>query len=383
MCIIITGASNKMRDVLFTTPGLLSSIYQSNSDGLGLMFPSARGTVEVRKSLPKSEEAALKFLKRYLPKDDREVALHARYATHGDTNKGNCHPYATDGGMLMHNGVLSIGNKEDETKSDTWHFCRAYLDGTAHALMDNEVWRAELGKMIGPGNRFVFLGRDGRMHVINKNTGVVYNDLWFSNTYAWDVSTLDPTWYDEYAGYFSGRSGDPRAASSGTYKGTVYRRRSKSRAVVLDEKEVWDLPMPTLSELQDSNGSYAWMLSLAPEDLGDYLEQVGSELVEALIEEFAASNRAPYQAEGGPDGSFVYAACLDAVLEEDYNEIDFLLHRGHGYEMAEAILDGLVWPKEDPGEADAQTLLDVEVAEANARALEVWEAEGEPDYAAG
>jgi predicted glutamine amidotransferase len=61
--------------------------------------------------------------------DDREIAIHFRWTTHGKTDMLNCHPYDVIPGFIamMHNGVLHTGNAADKNKSDTWHFIQGLL----------------------------------------------------------------------------------------------------------------------------------------------------------------------------------------------------------------------------------------------------------------
>lgn len=195
MCLIIHGPSNKIRSTLLNTPSLIDDIYQCNSDGLGIMYNTTSG-VRVRKWLPGDVRAATKAVRSF-PDDGRELAVHWRWRTHGDVNKENCHPYAVDGGFLMHNGVLNTGNRADPTKSDTWHYCRRFLDGGVMEKVAHEpAFLRLISEHIGEDNKFVMLTADGRMSIAGRQHGVEFEGLWFSNTYAWDPSALDPTWRD-------------------------------------------------------------------------------------------------------------------------------------------------------------------------------------------
>ena len=98
MCLIITGKSSKVRSTLLNTHGLLSDIYTSNPDGIGFMYGTAKG-LKVTKSLPKNLGDATAFIQR-LPVDDREIAIHFRWTTHGKTDMLNCHPYDVIPGFI-------------------------------------------------------------------------------------------------------------------------------------------------------------------------------------------------------------------------------------------------------------------------------------------
>ena len=84
MCLIITGKSSKVRSTLLNTHGLLSDLFTSNPDGIGFMYGTAKG-LKITKTLPKNLGDATAFIQR-LPQDDREIAIHFRWTTHGKTD---------------------------------------------------------------------------------------------------------------------------------------------------------------------------------------------------------------------------------------------------------------------------------------------------------
>jgi len=197
MCLIITGQSNKIRATLTNTHGLLSDIFTSNPDGIGIMYATTKG-LKIVKTLPKNYADAFAFIGK-LPDDDRELAIHFRWTTHGNTDLTNCHPYDVVNGYvaMMHNGILHTGNKADTTKSDTWHFIKDYLAEAVHehpALVHNAGYLTMIAEFIGD-NRFVFMDGDGRMSHVNYDQGVEHEGMWFSNTYAWSPSRLIPNYY--------------------------------------------------------------------------------------------------------------------------------------------------------------------------------------------
>ena len=209
MCLIITGQSSKVRSTLLNTKGMLSEVFAANPDGIGVMYSTAKG-LKVVKTLPKNINDANAFIKK-LPTDDREIAIHFRWTTHGDTDLLNCHPYDVVTGYvaMMHNGVLHTGNAADKTKSDTWHFINDYLKEAVHDspnLVHTKGFLTMLADFIGD-NRFVFMDGEGRMSHVNYDQGIEHDGLWFSNTYAWKPATLIPHYYTNtkhaYANYNS------------------------------------------------------------------------------------------------------------------------------------------------------------------------------------
>jgi len=197
MCLIITGKSSQVRATLLNTKGMLKDIYTSNSDGIGFMYGTKDG-LKVVKHLPKSQADAEACIKR-MPNDDREIAIHFRMTTHGDTDLTNCHPYDVVPGYvaMMHNGVLHTGNKADTSKSDTWHFIKDYLASPIAEHPDmifNDSFLTMVADFI-ENNRFVFMNGEGRMSHVNFDQGIEHDGMWFSNTYAWRPSALIPNYY--------------------------------------------------------------------------------------------------------------------------------------------------------------------------------------------
>ena len=203
MCLLLTATSAKMRSTLLNVPGLIEDIYSKNSDGLGAMYATKTG-LKVVKTLPKNAADVRKFVES-LPNDDRELALHFRWRTHGEINLAQCHPYPViEGTALMHNGILSTGNKADVTKSDTYHFIADYLANMSADNLHCPKVTEMIGEYIGE-NKFAIMSADGRLTVINKDQGVAYDGVWYSNTYAWEPSLVIPTYKKRavYSGFTS------------------------------------------------------------------------------------------------------------------------------------------------------------------------------------
>lgn len=197
MCLIITGKSSQVRATLLNTKRMLSDIYTSNSDGIGFMYGTKDG-LKVIKHLPKSLADAEACIKR-MPNDDRDIAIHFRMTTHGDTDLTNCHPYDVVPGYIamMHNGILHTGNAADKSKSDTWHFIKDYLASPIAEHPDmvyNDSFLTMVADFID-NNRFVFMNGEGRMSHVNFDQGIEHDGMWFSNTYAWRPSALIPNYY--------------------------------------------------------------------------------------------------------------------------------------------------------------------------------------------
>jgi len=184
MCLLV----EQPEDVVFTD-AFLTDVYSKNRDGLGIMY-AENGKVVVKKSIPATAAEFIEFYRQYA--EGRRCIWHARMQTHGDIDLTNCHPYfVTDELWMAHNGVLSAGNDNDPTKSDTWHFIRNIIqpaiEGNKYLVHDPE-WQSFIGDLIGTSNKFGFMTSDGATVIINRSAGVVFNGAWLSNTYAWTPS---------------------------------------------------------------------------------------------------------------------------------------------------------------------------------------------------
>ena len=208
MCLIIHQPKK-----LDLSEQLLTDIYTRNSDGLGIMY-AEKGKLRVHRFLPKS---AAEFIAAYEAHGaGREIILHARMTTHGDTNLDNCHPFTvTPRVALAHNGILSFGNDWDKTKSDTWHFVQRVITPAVaydEALIHDAAWQKYIGAVIGNSNKFAMMDRHGQVSIINRDSGVEFLGAWWSNTYAWPAAAYGCK--SNYSGY---RDRDWDYGSYGSY----------------------------------------------------------------------------------------------------------------------------------------------------------------------
>jgi glutamine amidotransferase len=114
-----------------------------------------------------------------------QAIIHFRWATHGKKDTTNCHPFFVDDLAVIHNGIVNIDTKSDETKSDTWHFVDAVLTPMYHRdrdffLRTDVIYTQELAHYT---SKFVFLRADGKHSIWNKEDGITEKDgHWYSNT---------------------------------------------------------------------------------------------------------------------------------------------------------------------------------------------------------
>lgn len=196
MCLIVHAPAGKTVDESW-----LRNFHQRNSDGYGFMWVED-GKLKIYKRLADADHFVEDW-NRFVP---FERVVHLRMRTHGAIDLVNCHPYivqtAPYGIALMHNGVLSIGNTSDTTKSDTWHYIEKFLKpmlALKPDLMHEPAFQALVESHIGGSNKFVLMDHTGSVVILNRESGVEWNDLWLSNRYAWDYNRAFPT--QPYAGY--------------------------------------------------------------------------------------------------------------------------------------------------------------------------------------
>lgn len=193
MCLLFT--QDPATRTLPLTDEQLADMYLRNKDGYGVMY-SANECLHTDKGIGTVQDWTT-FYRKY---EGKKAAFHLRMRTHGHTDLTNCHPYDVFGFeegqdytvplALMHNGILSTSNAADTSKSDTWHYIRDFL---RPILADNPRLIFEpafirmVGTHIGSSNKFCVMDNDGNIATVNKHAGTEWNEMWFSNTYAWSA----------------------------------------------------------------------------------------------------------------------------------------------------------------------------------------------------
>ena len=356
MCLIITGQSSKVRSTLLDTHGLLSDIFTSNPDGIGFMYGSTKG-LKVTKTLPKNLGDATAFIQR-LPQDDREIAIHFRWTTHGKTDMINCHPYDVVPGFIamMHNGVLHTGNTADKTKSDTWHFINDYLHSAVSAspeLVYDTGFVAMLEEFIG-NNRFVFMNGEGRMQHVNFDQGIEHDDMWFSNTYAWSPSRLIPSYKSatlksyKYASSYGSYMDDEYDEMLDYNKSFgIYPRGVSAHSAAYDET-AYDFPDDEDGFVQPDSEEIAIALTEADiETVELWLDQMPAYTITTLLHCFQAS---ALSYTSRHDLCFAEQGVYDMLIEGDASGLISSVTKSHGAVsiVAEVICYYLQWDVRTP-----------------------------------
>lgn len=113
MCCII----HRLKNSKAIPDSNIESIIDINSHGWGISYME-NTELQIVKSM-EMDNAVVKI--RELEKKNIEFLFHARFATHGDKNIANCHPYEINDGVLFHNGKIDI-HQRSVSLSDTYYF---------------------------------------------------------------------------------------------------------------------------------------------------------------------------------------------------------------------------------------------------------------------
>lgn len=172
MCLIIASRDGKV-----PTCGVIERGWKDNSDGWGLM-QSNGSEIIVNKGL---RFDTLKPLLDNL--NGNPYVLHYRWATHGNKNLDNCHPFRITKQLYMaHNGVIQI-ECDNKLMSDTWHFAKRLreIGVDSDAVKDKEVVTM-IEEYIGKSNKLAFLDNKGNISFANENSGLWQDGVWYSNS---------------------------------------------------------------------------------------------------------------------------------------------------------------------------------------------------------
>lgn len=175
MCLIVY----KPKEANFNLKTLFNG-WNMNSDGAGFMVND--GTTFIQKKGFFTYFSLLNALEQY-NNNNFSIVVHFRWATHGEKDMDNCHPFAINDGLAMvHNGVLNV-NIEDKRYSDTWHFaqiCKRVAKNNPEFWIDPAL-KKMTESLIRKNNKFVFMNKD-HVEIYNEAAGTWLDGCWYSNT---------------------------------------------------------------------------------------------------------------------------------------------------------------------------------------------------------
>lgn len=151
----------------------------ANPDGGGYAFVH-KGKVVVRKGYTKLQDFLKDFNEDIKKYKSSPFVIHFRIRSMGDKTPENTHPFPITGGVMIHNGTLNgTGAIYQQGPSDTSLFAEKFKDHlNMRFVLDH---KAELAEAIGRYNKFVFLYDNGQAAIVNEDSGVWRDDVWYSN----------------------------------------------------------------------------------------------------------------------------------------------------------------------------------------------------------
>lgn len=153
-------------------------VWSQNPHGAGFMWSDGK-KLRIKKFL-KCAEAWSCYEKIVTLKRKGPIVIHWRWATHGDRNLANCHPFATANGevAVAHNGILEA--EDIKGMSDTRVWIETVLFGRSRKnIMDIEFCEHQ-EEYLGT-SKLVFLDYTGDYRILNEYMGLWMGQDWFSN----------------------------------------------------------------------------------------------------------------------------------------------------------------------------------------------------------
>lgn len=187
----------------------LKECYLKNNDGMGFAA-AVDGQLVTHRIVDGKFDDFWKLLKKH---KENPCLIHFRWATHGDTNEDNTHPFLLNHGSIAmaHNGVIhefvtAYGIKQKE--SDTFLFIQKMLQpliADDPGLLYKKSFQRMLAMAVGSANKLAFLDSSGKAVLINKYAGSWRKGVWFSNM-TWDEPIIkllgSAPLYDTYGNWY-------------------------------------------------------------------------------------------------------------------------------------------------------------------------------------
>lgn len=231
---------------------LIRAAYENNPDGFGVMMPTGQGRIHVHKLMPDTYEDCMNVYKMY---QGKPIALHFRLATHGDSDKANCHPFQVlnlkEHGRdcwLMHNGPTIDAPSFDTAKSDTWHFVEYILRpilAREPNLLETDILESILENLADKDRLTILDGKTEAFITTNFNTTDETDGLLLSNQYS--LRRGKGVEYDIHTGVTSWR--DSTNWDNNPYGRNVYDPYSNNIYPKVATKIVDDMDLPELMDV--------------------------------------------------------------------------------------------------------------------------------------
>lgn len=155
--------------------------WQRNSHGGGFAY-YRKGKVRTIKGLMKWGDFLRAYRKAVNENPDAPFVIHFRITSQGAQGPDNTHPHIFEHGAMIHNGTLSgTGAVYGRGPSDTALFIDRF--GKDLTYERTLAIKDQLGLAM-PGNKLVFLYKNGKHVIINESSGSWINGVWYSNSYS-------------------------------------------------------------------------------------------------------------------------------------------------------------------------------------------------------
>lgn len=160
----------------------LENGFISNPHGAG--FSIARnGEIETYKGYFTYEAFLAAWVEANKDGTNPAALIHFRWATHGEQNTFNCHPWEVCGGKYsaVHNGIINIQSTKE--KSDTGHFIDLVLSPAIEAFRDTShpALKYMVEQSLGGGNKVAVMDTRGKATIYNEKSGIWDKGVWYSN----------------------------------------------------------------------------------------------------------------------------------------------------------------------------------------------------------
>lgn len=195
MCLIFIKPKNAQN---YLTYERFSNALTNNPHAVGIVYRDAEGINIERFVKPENYKEEIWNI----IKDKEEFAIHFRYATHGILNLTNTHPFVVTKGLcMMHNGVMNdfgdLNKDWSDTKNFVEYFLKPYVEEEGIDVIKDESFKTDLEKVIGSGNKLLFIDNDFNFTIVNEKAGTWKDGCWLSNTYS--VEPPYSSYYSKYA----------------------------------------------------------------------------------------------------------------------------------------------------------------------------------------
>lgn len=176
MCLIIVKPENCKFN-----QDILKIAWDMNAHGGGFMAHNPENnTLIVKKGFFDKHD----FIDEILKYENQRIVVHFRYATHGNKDISNCHPFRISSDLaVVHNGQLFDIKIINKKFSDTWHFaqiCKGFYKHNS-TFWKNPRFKKQTEHKIGKNNKLVWMDNTGQIEIYNENEGQYLDGIWYSN----------------------------------------------------------------------------------------------------------------------------------------------------------------------------------------------------------